>query len=120
VGNSGNAYSGAQLQWTYWAITAAGLQMAGPTLNPGTFEQALLSGSIDTQPYAVSKNPNLTYVHFGTGDYTATSDAKEAYWDAGATSPIDGKAGAYVALNKGRRYRLGEWTAGEPLLPGRS
>ena len=117
AGNSGNAYSSAELQWGYWAVIAAGLQMAGPTLNPGTFEQALLSGSVDTRPYAQSKNPNVTYVHFGKGDYTATSDAKEAYWDANATSPIDGKAGAYVSLNSGRRYRNGEWTNVEPSLP---
>ena len=119
AGNSGNAYSSAELQWGYWAVIAAGLQMSGPTLNPGTFEQALLSGSVDTVPYAVGKNPNINYVHFGAGDYTAVSDAKEAYWDANAISPIDGKAGAYVALNAGRRYRLGEWTSVEPRLPGR-
>ena len=117
AGNSGNAYSSAELQWGYWAVIAAGIQMAGPTLNPGTFEQALLSGSVDTKPYAVGRNPNINYVHFGKGDYTAVSDAKEAYWDANAPSPIDGKAGAYVALNSGRRYRIGEWTAGEPQLP---
>lgn len=117
AGNTGNAYSSAELQWGYWAVIAAGMQMAGPRLDPGTFEQALLSGSVDSIPFAVGKNPNITYVHFGKGDYTATSDAKEAYWDANAISPIDGKAGAYVSLNKGRRYRLGEWTVGEPVLP---
>jgi hypothetical protein len=117
AGNTGDAYTSAELQWGYWAVIAGGIQMAGPTLNPGTFEQALLSGSTDTIPYAVGKNPNINYVHFGTGDYTAVSDAKEAYWDANAISPIDGKAGAYVSLAAGRRYRLGEWTSGEPTLP---
>ncbi|MCW2709290.1 MAG: hypothetical protein JWM22_3132, partial [Frankiales bacterium] len=58
-----------------------------------------------------------TWTHFGPGDYTAVSDAKEAYWDANAISPIDGKQGAYVPLNSGHRYRLGEWTRGEPSLP---
>ena len=117
AGNKGNAYSSAELQWNYWAIIAAGIQMSGATLNPGTFEQALLSGSIDTLPYAQAKDPHVAYVHFGKGDYTASSDAKEAYWDANAISPIDGKAGAYVSLNKGRRYRIGEWSTGEPVLP---
>jgi len=59
----------------------------------------------------------MTYSHFGKGDYTAVSDAKEAYWDANAISPIDGKAGAYISLNRGRRYRIGDWTTGEPQLP---
>jgi hypothetical protein len=117
AGNTGNAYSSAELQWGYWAVIAAGLQMAGPVLNPGTFEQALLSGSCDTLPFAQSRNPFVSYTHFGQGDYTATSDAKEAYWDANALSPIDGKKGAYVSLNGGRRYRLGEWPTGEPRLP---
>jgi hypothetical protein len=117
AGRKGNAYNSAELQWGYWAVIAAGIQMAGPTLNPGTFEQALLSGSVDTLPFAQSRDPHVTWTHFGRGDYTAVSDAKEAYWDANAISPIDGKAGAYVALNGGRRYRIGDWTRGEPSLP---
>jgi hypothetical protein len=117
AGRKGNAYSSAELQWGYWAVISAGLQMAGPTLNPGTFEQALLSGSVDTTPYAQQHNKYVTWTHFAPGDYTSVSDAKQAYWDANATSPIDGKKGAYVPMDGGRRYRLGEWTAGEPALP---
>ena len=117
AGRKGNAYSSAQLQWSYWAVIAAGIQMAGPTLDPGTFERALLSGSCDTPPWTTTHNPSLNWVHFARGDYTAGSDAKEVYWDANAVSTIDGKRGAYVALNHGRRYRPGEWTPGEPVLP---
>ena len=117
AGRKGDAYSSAELQWGYWATIAAGLQMAGPTLNPGTFEQALLSGRVDTLPFQQTHDPHRTWTHFGPGDYTAVSDSKEAYWDANATSPIDGKKGAYVPLNGGRRYRLGDWTPGEPSLP---
>lgn len=117
AGNKGTAYSSAQLQWSYWAVIAAGIQMAGPTLNPGTFERALLSGSCDSLPWTTSRNPYASWTHFARGDYTAGSDAKEVYWDANATSPIDGKQGAYISLNQGRRYRPGEWTVGEPVLP---
>jgi hypothetical protein len=117
AGRSGNAYSSAQLQWSYWAVIAAGIQMAGPRLDPGTFEQALLSGRVDGPQWGRSHNPNLSWVHFAPGHYTATSDAKEVYWDPDATSPIDGKAGAYVALRSGRRYALGQWIPGEPVLP---
>jgi hypothetical protein len=117
AGRSGNAYSSAQLQWSYWAVIAAGIQMAGPRLDPGTFEQALLSGRVDGPQWGRSHNPNISWVHFAPGDYTATSDAKEVYWDPDATSPIDGKAGAYVALRSGRRYALGQWIPGEPVLP---
>jgi hypothetical protein len=117
AGNKGTAYSSAELQWGYWAVIAAGIQMAGPVLDPGTFEQALLSGLVDAQPWTTSRNPNVAFTHFGSGDYTAVSDAKQVYWDANAISPIDGKKGAYVALDRGRRYRPGEWTSGEPVLP---
>jgi hypothetical protein len=117
AGRKGNAYSSAELQWGYWAIIAAGLQMAGPRLDPGTFEQALLSGRVDTRPWAQTHDPHITWSHFGPGDYTSVSDAKEVYWDANARSPIDGKAGAYVALRAGRRFSLGQWLRGEPVLP---
>jgi hypothetical protein len=119
AGNTGTPYTSAQLPWSYWAVVAAGMQMAGPTLTPSSFEAALLSGSIDSLPFDRSHNPSVSWVHFGTGDYTAVSDAKQCYWDANATSTIDGKQGAYVPLDGGRRYRIGEWLPGEPVLPGR-
>jgi len=119
AGNTGTPYTSAQLPWSYWSTIAAGIQMSGPTLTPYTFETALISGRIDTRPYVQVHDPSVNWVHFGKGDYTAGSDAKECYWDANAASTIDGKAGAYVALNRGRRYRIGEWLTGEPVLPGR-
>ena len=91
--------------------------MTGPTLNPGTFERTLLTGSCDGR---YRDQPKTTFVHFAQGDYTAISDAREVYWDPNATSDIDGKTGAYIPLNKGRRYAIGEWPSGEPVLPGRS
>lgn len=117
AGRKGTAYSSAELQWSYWSVIAAGIQMAGPVLDPGTFERALLSGSCDTLPWSRSHNRYVSWVHFGPGDYTAGSDQKQVYWDANAISPIDGKQGAYVSLDGGRRYRPGEWTTGEPVLP---
>ena len=117
AGRSGIPYSSAQLPWSYWTIVATGIQLAGPKLDPGTFEQALLSGSADTQQYAQTRNPGVGWVHFGRGDYTAASDAKEAYWDANAPSTLDGKRGAYLTLNKGRRYAIGQWPRGESTFP---
>ncbi|HTL22732.1 MAG TPA: ABC transporter substrate-binding protein, partial [Mycobacteriales bacterium] len=119
AGNTGTPYTSAQLPWGYWAAVAAGIQMAGPSLTPLTFEAALLSGRVDTLPWTTARDPHTSWTHFGSGDYTAGSDQKQCYWDPNATSTIDGKTGAYVALDGGRRYRPGEWTAGEPVLPGR-
>jgi hypothetical protein len=119
AGNKGTPYTSAQLPWSYWAVVAAGIQMAGPSLTPLTFESALLSGRVDTLPWTSTHDSHTAWTHFGSGDYTAGSDQKQCYWDPNAISTIDGKTGAYVALDAGRRYRPGEWTPGEPVLPGR-
>ena len=72
-------YESAQLPWAYLNTLANGLQMAGPTLNPLTFERALLSGQAD---YGGDGDPNQYWLHFGSGDYTGISDVREVYWDA--------------------------------------
>lgn len=104
-------YDGVDLPWSYLAIIAAGVQQAGPNLNPATFERGVLTlpatGGSRYEPLA----------DFGRGDYTAASDAREVYWDPNATSPINGERGAYVSLNNGKRYTYGEWPSGEPNLP---
>jgi hypothetical protein len=116
-GGSGVPNPSTQLTWDYMNMLANGLQMAGPQLTPLTWERALLSGSADTggDPHNVFE----FWSHFAPGDYTGLSDAREVYWDANATSAIDGKKGAYVALLGHRRFREGGWPRGEPVLPGR-
>jgi hypothetical protein len=120
AGQSGSPYASANLPWSYLATLACGIQMTGPTLNPGTFERALVSGGCDGGGWKNGHNPLKTYVDFGAGDYTAISDARQVWWDPNAPSKIDGKAGAYVDMDGGRRYAIGEWPSGEPVLPGRS
>ena len=120
AGNSGPPYSSANLPWSYLATLACGTQMSGPTLNPGTFEQALLSGACNGGGWRDGHNPKRALVQFGKGDYTALSDARQVWWDPNAPSKIDGKKGAYVDMDGGRRYAIGDWTPGEPVLPGRS
>ncbi len=109
-------YAGAQLPWAYLNTLANGLQMAGPNLTPLTYERALLSGAGD---YGGDGNSFQYWLHFGPGDYSGISDAREVYWDAGAISRIDGKAGAYVSMNKGRRYKPGEFARTPFVFPGR-
>jgi hypothetical protein len=118
AGNTGEPNKANQLGWTYLSFISSGIAGAGPALTPENFEQALLT-SDPTGGWDEVQDPKITYVEFGRGDYTAVSDAREVYWDPKAISKIDGKAGAYVSLNGGRRYKLGEWPEGEPELPGR-
>jgi hypothetical protein len=93
--------------------------MSGPNLNPGTFEQALMSGACNGGGWRDGHNPMRARVQFGKGDYTALSDARQVWWNPNAPSKIDGKNGAYVDMDGGRRYVIGDWTPGEPALPGR-
>jgi hypothetical protein len=88
--------------------------MAGPQLTPLTLERGLLQDLPDL--YA---GPETSYMAFGPGDYTGYEDAKEVFWNPNARSAVDGKSGAYVPLNGGKRYRLGQWSAGLGGIPVR-
>jgi hypothetical protein len=117
AGNSGLPYSGANLPWSYFNLIGSSIMAAGPNLTPENVERGLLT-SKPTGGWAQTGGDQYVYrVEFGKGDYTALSDAREVYWDPNAKSAIDGKAGAYVPLNGGRRYRTGEWLSGEPVFP---
>jgi hypothetical protein len=104
--------------WAYLSLVATGLQQAGPTLTPLTFERGLLSmqgfGS-----WQQKHDPRLYFTKFGPNDYTGISDVRQVYWDPNAISAVNGKNGAYVALDQGRRYQTGELPSSAMTLPGR-
>jgi hypothetical protein len=108
----------AQIVWSYLALVATGIERAGPTLTPLTFERGLLSmpgfGGWQTR-----HDPRLWLTKFGPDDYTAISDVRQVYWDPNAVSGINGRRGAYVALDRGRRYQLGGLPTTTLSLPGR-
>ena len=114
-GAQGPVNGTANTPWGYLALMATGIHLAGPRLDPGTFERAMLS--IDVGGWERTHNPQQFLLKFGLGNYTAISDAREAYWDASAPSKIDGKNGSYVATEGGRRFRSGSWTGGDPQVP---
>jgi hypothetical protein len=101
-GNSGDACKGCNLNWTYFNTAASFIQAAGPLLNPVNLERAILTG----QPRFGT--PTQPLVKFGPNDYTALSDIRTVYWNATATSKIDGGRGAYVGIDGGKRYQLGQ------------
>jgi hypothetical protein len=112
VGVTG-VYSGANLLYAYMHLATTGIQFAGPHLTPASFERGLLT----SRPYGgweLSRNPAVPMVQYGADDYTAIEDSRHTYWDPNASSKIDGKPGAYIALEAGRRWRIGTWPAGEP------
>jgi len=108
-GNSGSACGSCNLATGYWTLVGSLLQQAGPTLNPLTVERGVVGARSRTGGWAETKgNPSIYLIKFGPGDYNAISDFREVYWDASATSGIDGKKGAYVDMNGGRRYEPGQ------------
>lgn len=96
----------------YLSLLGSAIQMAGPKLNPLTVEQGLLNMGSQGGWGATGGRAEIALWRFGKNDYTWLSDMREVYWDASATSPVDGEAGAYVPLNKGQRYQRGEWKPG--------
>jgi hypothetical protein len=103
-GGQGQACSTCGIHWGYMSLMASMLQGAGPNLNPLTVERFLLSlpgrGGVPLYPL----------IKFGPGDYTGIHDTREVFWSASAISKIDGKPGAFVSIDGGRRTPIGQYS----------
>jgi len=109
AGKAGQPCASCNLLSGYMSLVASMINVAGPNLNPGTVEAALVGRNYSRGGWQeTGGQPGIYLIKFGPGDYNAISDFREVYWDSAARSTIDGKAGAYVSMNKGRRYAGGE------------
>ena len=90
-------------------MLAIGLQMAGPDLNPQTFDAGMAAYPAKTGPFGLWD--------FGPGDRTAANDVREIYWDSKAISTYNGKSGAYIGANKGARYQRDQIPDAAPGRP---
>jgi len=109
AGNEGNPCAACNLLMGYMNVVGSMIHNAGPNLNPGTIEQALVGNQYSRGGWEqTGGDPGVYLIRFGPDDYNAISDFREVYWDAAAPSTIDGKAGAYVSVNGGRRYTGGQ------------
>ena len=115
-GRSGKPNGSANLLTSYELALSMGITAAGPKLTPLAYEYGLLTAPGYDQ-WSKWHDPRLVYLDWGRGDYTGISDIREVYWDPNAPSPTNGSRGAYVPLNGGRRYQLGDIPSGEPTLP---
>jgi hypothetical protein len=97
-----------QLIFDQMQVLAIGLQMAGPTLNPTTFQSGMFA-------YLPRSGPEGLW-DFGPGDYSTSDDAHEIYWNPNVTSIQDGKKGGYQDTSA-NRYPIGKWPAGAPNIP---
>jgi len=90
-------------------MLAIGLQMAGPNLNPQTFDAGMAAYPARSGPIGLWK--------FGPGDRTAANDVREIYWDAGAISTYNSKKGAYIGANNGARFQRSQIPDAQPGRP---
>jgi hypothetical protein len=82
--------------------------MAGPNLTPETFQSGL---------FRYPKTQGETGLwSFGPGDWTATDDAREVWFDPGTTSPFNNEPGKYVRSLE-QRFTGDAWPDGEITLP---
>lgn len=84
------------------------LQMAGPNLTPETFEEGCFNYPQQRGEFGLW--------NFGPGDYTATSDAREVFYDPTAESPFNHEPGRYITTLGGQRF-FTEWPVGDPEFP---
>lgn len=109
TGRSGDPCTSCNLNWAYQGFVASLIHTAGPVLTPLSIEQEIFKLPPRGGWKATGGRPEVILINFGKDDYTAISDVREVYWSETAISKLDGQAGAYVPVNGGRRYELGEW-----------
>jgi hypothetical protein len=112
VGRSGEPCQSCNLPWSYSSLLGTMIQNAGPNLNPGTVERGMLTAEPRGGWEQTGGRGEIVLTKFGQGDYTGLADYREVHWSGQARSPIDGRAGAYVPMNDGRRYQLGQLPGG--------
>lgn len=97
---------GVELIYNQLELLAIGIQMAGPDLNPATFEKGMFD-------YPRRSGPSGTW-GFGPNDYSTSDDAQEVFWSPTVVSPQTRSAGTYINPNNGARFPIGKWPATPP------
>jgi hypothetical protein len=110
-GTPGEPSIATQMIFDQMQVLAIGLQMAGPNLNPATFQAGMFA-------YLPRSGPEGLW-DFGPGDYSTSDDAHEVYWNPNATSIQNNKKGAYIPTSP-TRYPIGKWPVGPPSVPASS
>ncbi len=102
-GSGAPPYKLAFQNYAYYEAIAGVIQMAGPNLNPGTFQQAALRFGRPGGGNGVY--PSYT---FGPRDSSLIDDMMEVYWSSTTRSAFDNEVGAYIPLNGAKRYSPGQ------------
>ena len=114
------------IQYRAMLTMASGIQMAGPTLTPATFQAALHRTAFpNATDYPDPADPLKSgNVGFLDGDHSMIDDAVEYWWSEAATSPVgfqsNGAPGALCYLDRADRRVVGRWPAGKDPFGGTS
>ncbi len=102
-------YESADTEWDYLNLIASAAQMAGPNLNPETFEQGAFR-------LGARGDANNVLRQISPGNYSWGQDVMRVYWSSDKPSPYNGKPGTYVHLDK-QRTRIDGWAKQKLTLP---
>ncbi len=102
-------------------IIASGIQMAGPSLTPQTFQRGLQQTTFPN-PAAGAAPHWQASVGFGNADYTMQNDFGLVWWSK--STQVDGQPssqiGSWCYIDRGARWRLGQWPKREHAFFDRS
>ncbi|MGB3412712.1 MAG: ABC transporter substrate-binding protein [Microthrixaceae bacterium] len=99
---------GVELIYNQLELLAIGIQMAGPNLNPASFEAGMFR-------YPTRTGPSGTW-GFKPGDYSTSDDAREVFWNRSAVSPQTRDPGTYQNPNGSARFPIGKWPGTPPRV----
>jgi hypothetical protein len=90
-------------------MLAIGIQMAGPTLTPQTFQAGMFK-------FPPRQGPAGLW-GWNAQQYTTPNDVREICWSNTAISPYNGKQGAFLNYTNNARWDLNNIPAGPPACP---
>jgi hypothetical protein len=108
-GGKGQTFEAAWRQWDYLNLIMSSIQMAGPNLNPETFEQGAFR-------LGARGDANHVLRQISPGNYYWGQDVMRTYWSSTKTSSYNGKRGTYVHLDQ-KRTPVDGWTKQKLSLP---
>lgn len=95
------------------------LQAAGPDLTPANLARGMHAIPVLGAPTYAYGAQSYNYSPIGKsggGNHSSLLDARYVWWTATKTSPVNGKKGTFVAVDNGKRFRLGQWPKKLPKL----
>lgn len=113
---AGQTYYSAHSRYVQLLLLASGIQMAGPNLTPETFRAALhrtrwANPGAGAAPYFQAE------VGFAGPRHTMSVDASMFWFDPQRPGTVDPSVpGAICYVDRGRRYRLGQWPRIDPAF----